>query len=67
MCTMTIKFNQNNALAMSLINAMQQSGAFEILSTQTEEYEDFSNEEEEREAFLHTSRVNAAKMFSKYL
>ncbi len=24
-------------------------------------------EEEEREAFLHTSRVNAAKMCSKYL
>lgn len=64
---MTVKFNQDNALAMSLINVMQQSGVFEILSTQTEDYEDFSNEDEEREAFLHTSRVNASKMFSKYL
>ena len=67
MCTMTVKFNPEDAFAMSVIEMMMKSGAFEVLSKPAEDYEDFSNEEEEKEVFLHTSRVNASKMFAKYL
>lgn len=46
-----------------MIELMHASGVFTF---STDSNEDIS-EEEEKEAFLYTSRINAANMFSKYL
>lgn len=44
---------------------IRKSGAFEVSETM-QSSEDWT-EDEECEAFLHTSKVNASKMFAKYL
>lgn len=64
MSTLTVNYNPNNAFALSVIEMMRQSGVFDIVS---ETSTDALPEEQEREAFLYTSKVNASKMFAKYL
>lgn len=65
MSTVTLTFNPDNSFAQSVLEMIRKSGVFEVTETKqsTEEW----TEAEEREAFLHTSKVNASKMFAKYL
>lgn len=63
MCTITLSYNANNTLASKLIDVIRESGVFEISQDHNEEW----SKEDEREAFLHTSRVNASKMFANCL
>lgn len=60
MCTITVSYDSQNELAAKFIELMRLSGMFTIT-------EDNMTEDEEKEAFLYTSRINAAKMFTKYL
>ena len=60
MCTITVSYDSQNEMATKFIELMRLSGMFTIS-------EDNMTEDEEKEAFLYTSRVNAAKMFAKYL
>lgn len=63
MCTLTVTYNSDNALATKMIELMHASGVFSFPAEREEEL----TAEEEKEAFLYTSRINAANMFSKYL
>lgn len=65
MSTVTLTFNPNDSFAQSVLEMIRKSGAFEVSQT-VRVNEDWS-EDEEREAFLHTSKINASKMFAKYL
>lgn len=59
MCTITVSYDGNNTFAAKIIDMMRESGVFT--------FSDEMSEDMEKEAFLHTSRVNASKIFSKYL
>lgn len=61
MCTLTISYDTQNALAVKLVELLHTSGVFAFTE------EDDMTEKKEKEAFLYTSRVNASKMFAKYL
>lgn len=63
MCTLTVSYDKDNAFAKQLVELMHTSGVFVF---QDEDNTELS-EEEEKEAFLQTSRINASKMFAKYL
>lgn len=65
MSTVTLTFNPNDTFAQSVLEMIRKSGVFEV--SQTTQVSDDWTEDEEREAFLHTSKVNASKMFAKYL
>ncbi len=61
MTTMTISYDEKNVQIIDLIRKLIAAGA--ITYPEWEEW----TEEEEKQAFLRTSRANAAKMFSKHL
>jgi hypothetical protein len=61
MTTMTISYDEKNVQIIDLIRKLIAAGA--ITYPEWEEW----TEEEEKQAFLCTSRANAAKMFSKHL
>lgn len=61
MTTMTISYDEKNAQIIELIRKLIAAGV--ITYPEWEEW----TEEEEKQAFLCTSKANAAKMFSKYL
>ena len=61
MTTMTISYDEKNAQILELIRKLLAAGVITY-----PEWEDWS-EEEEKQAFLCTSRNNAAKLFSKHL
>lgn len=65
MSTVTLTFNPNNSFAQSVLEMIRKSGVFEV--SQTMPVNEDWTADEEREAFLHTSKVNASKMFAKYL
>lgn len=65
MSTVTLTFNPNNTFAQSVLEMIRKSGVFKI--TESDQSTEDWTEAEEREAFLHTSKVNASKMFAKYL
>lgn len=66
MSTVTLTFDSNSSFAQSVLEMIRKSGAFEVSSEQILPDEEWT-EDEEREAFLQTSKVNASKMFAKYL
>lgn len=66
MSTVTLTFNSANTFAQSVLDMIRKSGAFEVSEEEILPDEEWT-ELEEREAFLHTSKVNASKMFAKYL
>ena len=61
MTTMTISYDEKNAQIIELIRKLIAAGV--ITYPEWEEW----TEEEEKQAFLYTSKANAAKMFSKHL
>lgn len=61
MTTMTISYDEKNAKILELIRKLLAAGG--ITYPAWEEW----TEDEERQAFLCTSRNNAAKLFSKHL
>lgn len=63
MCTLTVSYDSENVLAIKMIELMRASGVFSFPTDRKEEL----SAREEKEAFLYTSRINAAKNFSKYL
>lgn len=65
MNTLTVKYDANNALAMSVIALMMQTGVFEVVDTY--DYQDFASAEEEKSVFLCTSQANASKIFANHL
>lgn len=68
MCTVTIKYDEKNKKALSIIAMMMQSGLFEFEETPSPyNYDDFSSEEEEKSVFLNTAKNNMASIFARNL
>jgi len=65
MSTVTLTYNSQDSFAQSVLEMIRKSGVFEM-SDEMPVQEEWT-QEEEREAFLHTSKVNASQMFAKYL
>ena len=61
MTTLTINYDETNVEVLNLIKLLLAAGVTAVLSD-----EDWT-EEEEKEAFLCTSKANASRMFAKYL
>ena len=65
----TFAVGKQNIMATAVLNRRKRSASnnkkLTVVSVQVEEPE--LTQEQEREAFLYTSRVNAANMFAKYL
>ena len=62
--TITLQYDANNTQVQSILAMLRSIGLFKVSeSTPSEEM----TEEQEKEAFLYTSRVNASKIFSQYL
>ena len=66
MCTVTIKYDEKNKIAHSIITMMMQSGLFEF-NEPAYDYEDFSSEEEEKAVFLNTAKKNMSSILSRNL
>ena len=62
MAILTLGYNPQNTFAISAIQMLMESGAFDVI-----EESDNLTEAEEKEAFICTSRNNASRIFSKYL
>ena len=60
--TITIQYDNQSQQLKDLIAALIEAGAVVI-----EKHDTTLAEDDEREAFLHTSKINAAKMFEKLL
>ena len=74
MCTVTLEYNQSNALARRKLAALLATGLFIQKDFQPEEYETHEPTPEEVEAhhkfiedFLYASKINAAKAFARHL
>ena len=61
MTTLTINYDETNVEVLNLIKLLLAAGVTAVPSD-----EDWT-EEEEKEAFLCTSKANASRMFAKYL
>ena len=61
MTTITINYDETNVEILNLIKLLLAAGVTAVPSD-----EDWT-EEEEKEAFLCTSKANASRMFAKYL
>ena len=72
MCTITLEYNQNNALARRKLAALLATGLFLKKDFQPDdEYKPTPEEIEAHrkfnEEFLYASKINAAKAFAKHL
>ncbi len=71
MCTVTLSYDQNNALARRKLAALLATGLF--LRTDTEpkipaiESEEMQEHRKEVEEFLYASKIMAAKAFARHL
>ena len=71
MCTVTLSYDQNNALARRKLAALLATGLFlrtdpnpEVLPIASEEMQEHRKEVEE---FLYASKIMAAKAFARHL
>ena len=72
MCTISLEYNQNNALARRKLAALLATGLFLKKDFQPDDAYKPTPEEVEAhhkfiEGFLYTSKINAAKAFAKHL
>ena len=72
MCTITLEYNQSNALARRKLAALLATGLFLKKDFQPDEAYKPTPEEVEahrqfNEEFLYASKINAAKAFAKHL
>lgn len=69
MCTITLEYNQSNALARRKLAALLATGLFLKKDVTPEEPtpEEVEAHRKEREEFLYASKIMAAKAFAKYL
>ena len=71
MCTVTLSYDQNNALARRKLAALLATGLFEQTDCKVEAPEiDEEAEEEHRkevEAFLYASKINMSHIIARYL
>lgn len=71
MCTVTLSYDQNNALAREKLAELLKTGLFEQKEVQTEPSllsdADIAAHKQENEEFLYGSKLMAAKAFSKKL
>lgn len=64
--TITLQYDGNNAQAQSIITMLRNIGLFKVCEKSKSASTDLT-EEQEKEAFLLTSKVNASKIFAQYL
>lgn len=69
MCTVTLEYNQNNALARRKLAALLATGLFLQKEVQPEQPapEEVEAHREEINAFLYGSKILAAKAFARHL
>ena len=69
MCTVTLSYNQSNALARRKLAALLATGLFvrEDVKTDTPTPEEMEGWRKEREEFLYGSKILAAKAFARHL
>ena len=71
MCTVTLSYDQNNALARRKLAALLATGLFLKMSTESEkpaiESEEMMEHRKEVEEFLYASKIMAAKAFAHHL
>ena len=69
MCTVTLEYNQNSALARRKLAALMATGLFhKVGETQQEPTpEEVEAHRKLRDAFLYASRIMSAKAFARYL
>ena len=71
MCTITLSYDQNNALARRKLAALLATGLFlrtdSKLDTPAIETEDMQEHRKEVEEFLYASKIMAAKAFARHL
>ena len=71
MCTVTLSYDQNNALARRKLAALLATGLFlrmdSKLDTPATETEDIQEHRKEVEEFLYASKIMAAKAFARHL
>lgn len=71
MCTITLSYDQNNALARRKLAALLATGLFFRTDTESEtaaiETEEMQEHRKEVEEFLYASKIMAAKAFAHHL
>lgn len=69
MCTITLEFNQNNALARRKLAALMATGLFlqKEFKTDTPTAEESQTHREMRDAFLNQSKKSMSKYIARYL
>ena len=69
MCTVTLSYDQNNALARRKLAALLATGLFVRMTDETEPSVTDSEEEERKEveAFLYASKHNMSHIIARYL
>ena len=74
MCTITLEYNQNNALARRKLAALLATGLFLQKGTEREDFSKGEPTPEEAEAhrksrdeFLYASKIMSAKAFARHL
>lgn len=69
MCTVTLLYDQNNALARRKLADLLRTGLFvqKDIETQTRTEAEEEEHRKEVEAFIHTSKTNMANIISRYL
>ena len=71
MCTVTLSYDQNNALARRKLAALLATGLFLRMDAKPEdsaiESEELQEHRKEVEEFLYASKIMAAKAFARHL
>ncbi len=67
MTSITLEFEEKNPIAQSVIKMIRTLNVFKISKVSVFDGTDEISEEMEKEGFLYTSKINAAKNFEKYL
>ncbi len=71
MCTVTLSYDQNNALARRKLAALLATGLFLRMDVKPEtsaiESEELQEHRKEVEEFLYASKIMAAKAFARHL
>lgn len=69
MCTVTLSYDQNNALARRKLADLLRTGLFvqKDIETQTRTEAEEDEHRKEVEAFIHISKTNMANIISRYL
>lgn len=67
MCTVTLSYNKNNALARRKLAALLNTGLFTQVTPVSNDHDELRKHREERDAFMAASKRNMAHFIARHL